>query len=662
MKYIQRSNIGEIAVLSFDRPGASANLFDGAVLQELEVHVSAIESDPLVRGLLIRSAKEKIFIAGADIKTLAGASEQELLVLLQMGQNVFQRIENLKIPTVAAIHGACAGGGCEIALACDWRIASDASCTRIGLPETLLGIVPAWGGSTRLPKLIGLPQALQLVLAGKLLKSKAAKAKGLVDEVCAAENLFQYSLSFMAKKKPQRKNHWLTNNPLSAMLIGSKAKSMMMAKSRGHYPALKESIKLLVKAPNVSSRQSLAMERKAFVSLLQRPETRRLTELFFSNEAARKLKPNDHRARMVERTAVIGAGVMGSGISYWLSTRGKSVLLQDVNNEALASGMAGISKTYKQALKKRVVSKWQMQAGMDRIQPMSEPVSLQRCGLVIEAATENLELKRKIFADLSERSGPETVLASNTSALPIHQLADVVHRPERLLGLHFFNPVPMMKLVEVVVTEQTDEVSVATAVKFVQSIGKLPVVVKDSPGFLVNRILMPYMLEAAHWYERGVDIETLDRVMLDYGMPMGPIHLMDVVGIDVGQYVANTLVEAYPERMQMPELLQQLLEMNMLGQKSGCGFYLYKGKKKVGVNPQLVGQVKPQQAPKDLAEQLARKMSEEAALCLAQGVVSSASVLDFAMVMGTGYAPFRGGPLRASDDFAWADEKFYKEE
>lgn len=637
---------GTCGILTFDREGSSANLFDRPALVELSEKLDALSAHPELEGLLIRSTKPAIFIAGADLKILSSAQGAELRDLIELGQATFEKLAALPYPTVAAIHGACVGGGYELALACDWRVASDASATKIGLPETNLGILPAWGGTTRLPRLIGLPAALPLILAGKILPAKAAKAKGLVDAVVPRENLESHAMSFLKKGKRRKKTRLHLHNPLVAPLIAAAAKRGLMAKTRGLYPGPEAALEVAAASCHGPMREGFRREKEAILRLAERPETHQLLRLFFLQERAKKHRLVTAEPRTIGCCAVIGAGVMGAGIAYWLSTRGHGVVLRDVNDEALAKGMKAISKNYGEARKRRVFTPTQAARGMDRIHPSAVPVPLGRCDLVIEAAVERLDIKKQIFADLSARTGPDTILATNTSALPVSELAGAIAHPERLVGLHFFNPVHRMQLVEVVRTPATSEETLASAIAFVRSIGKLPVVVKDSPGFLVNRILMPYLVEAALVFERGGDPEEIDKAMLDFGMPMGPLRLLDEVGLDVAAHVAKTLAEAYPDRMQVPELLATLLAGGHAGRKAGTGFYEYDGHRTTPNPVAMALRTGNEPAPPDLQSRLALCMSREARLCLEEHVAETADDIDLAMVLGTGYAPFRGGPLQ----------------
>lgn len=646
MSHLHLQIDGSHAVLTFDREGSSANIFDRLALVELSENLDLVAGHPRITGLLIRSAKSSIFIAGADLKVLSTAQGDELRDLIELGQATFSKLSQLRCTTVAAIHGACVGGGFELALACDWRVASDSSVTRIGLPETNLGILPAWGGTTRLPRLIGLPAALPLILGGKILTAGAAKAKGLVDAVVPRENLESFAETFFKRGKRPRKYHLLYHNPLIIPLIKYQASKALRERTRGLYPAPVAALEVAANSCLGTIDAGLQREKETVIRLAGLPETQQLMRLYFLQERARKHRFVEVEPGRVNRCGVIGAGVMGAGIAYWLSARGHEVVLRDIDDDALARGMMSISKNYGEAVNRRVLTRTEAARGMDRIMASSVQIQLDRCDLVIEAAVERLDIKRKVFENLAEWTRSDTILATNTSALSVSQLAAVVVHPERLVGLHFFNPVHRMKLVEVVRTGQTSDETLATAVAFVRSIGKLPVVVRDTPGFLVNRILMPYLVEAARLFDEGGDPKVIDDAMLDFGMPMGPLRLLDEVGLDIAAHVAKTLAAAFPERMENPELLRKLVEQGHLGCKSKSGFYQYEGNRTVP-NPAALairGGSKP--APLETAALLAGAMSREALRCLNEKVAESADDIDLAMVLGTGYAPFRGGPLQ----------------
>ncbi len=659
MKNLKLSKDYGNATLTFDREGSSANIFDDETLKELVEVLNNIRSDTSIESLKIRSAKPTIFIAGADIKSLAHATPGELAALIDLGHETFTLLEELTIPTIALIHGACLGGGYELALACDWRIASDSSCTKIGLPETQLGILPAWGGCTRLPRLLGLTDALPLILAGKTMSGTGAKRKGLVDDVVPAAHLDEFAQVYLSKGKREPEDHPILHNPAAARLIEATARRDLMKRTRGHYPAPIKAMEVICHSVYHPPEIGFAKEREAIIELVSQPETACLIDLFFMREKAKKLKIENVQPAEVKHPTVIGSGIMGSGIAYWLSTRGYPVLLQDIDDAALAKGMSSIKRLFESAVKHHIMSKAAARMGFDCIHASALPMPLHNRDLVIEAAVENLAVKKKIFADLSERCSGNCILATNTSALPIHELADVVKNPGRIVGLHFFNPVPRMPLIEVVRAPSTSDATLATAIRFAQKIGKIPVVVKDSPGFLVNRILVPYLLEACKLFAQGVDPESIDEAMLDFGMPMGPLRLLDEIGLDVGKHVAETLVAAFPARLSLPPLMDAMLEDGFIGRKAGKGFYLY-GKDQPEPNPLVLALREPREEPmQDIAGHLAGLMSEEAARCLDEDIAESPEDIDFAMVMGTGYAPFRGGPLRYSDDQRLISPGFY---
>ena len=651
----------QVCILTFDRPNSSANVFDRETLHELGDHLDFIADSTELKGVVLTSAKNSIFIAGADLHALAGASADDLASLIELGQSVFNRVASLNIPTVAAIHGACVGGGFEMCLACDSRVASPDRATKIGLPETQLGILPAWGGSTRLPRLIGLPRALDVILGGKTLAAKQALKYGMVDDLVPRERLVEFACRKIHTQGSElRRRHGFKlramNNRLFAIALSLRIESRLLKKTRAHYPAVFKALEVVTRGLSRPLAESLALEREAMLELAKTEECHNLIRIFFMQERARKrsyiLGPTPAVAKPVDRTAVIGAGVMGAGIAQWLSSRGLPVILRDVNVEQVTKGMAGVAQLYHESVKRHLFTKLEARAGLDRIFPSAAEAPLRNVDLIIEAAVEKMDLKKKIFQELGELAGPNTVLATNTSALSVSEIAASTKSPERVVGIHFFNPVHRMQLVEVVVARQASSEAVQRAVRFVQQIGKLPVVVKDSPGFLVNRILMPYLIEAGHLFEAGASVEDIDEAMLDFGMPMGPLRLLDEVGVDVAHHVAGELEVKFSDRMQTPRVLAQMLKAGLLGRKSERGFYLYNSK-----TPEVNSGLSLFQE-KDWAKNFAREelqkrmvllMVNEAARCLEEELVTEPSDVDFAMIMGTGFAPFRGGPLRHAD-------------
>ena len=654
-----RREIGDdrVCVLTFDRPESGANIFDTATMSELGEHVDAIERDNSLRGLIITSAKKSIFIAGADLRTLLKQAQTgELHDFIAQGQRVFNRIAALKIPSVAAIHGACAGGGYEITLACDWRLASDDPATRIGLPETTLGLIPAWGGSTRLPRLIGEDNAAEVILKGKLYSASEALKTGLVDEVASREQLLDAARRLIGKGKrptakvpPPKGNTPVPSDPKSA-----RARALDIITTGTANPV----------------DESLKLELDAIVDLGQTESTQNLIRNFF---LAEKYKKGSKQFEKVAHAAIIGAGVMGAGIAQWLSSRGVTVILRDVNRELLDRGLASIEKTYGDAVKRGLMTEEKAKQGRARIVASTAPMELRDVQFVIEAASEKIDIKKEIFRELSMQAGPKTIIATNTSALPVSELANCTVSPDRVIGLHFFNPVSRMKLVEVVIAQETSDDTKEHALAFVRQIGKLPVVVRDSPGFLVNRVLFPYLLDAAELFENGVEAEKIDNALMKWGMPMGPLRLIDEIGIDVTVDIATTLEKAYGRRDRAPEILRSMRESKLLGRKSGGGFYKYEGREQLP-NPPPPGTgsaaASESVAKADLAQRLMFLMVNEAARCIEEKVIESSEDADYGMILGTGFAPHRGGPLRFAEHFglkkiveemnrlAQSDEKF----
>jgi 3-hydroxyacyl-CoA dehydrogenase/enoyl-CoA hydratase/3-hydroxybutyryl-CoA epimerase len=633
-----------ICRLIFDRPNSSANIFDEATLTELHDHIRRIEENPDIRGVIISSAKDHIFIAGADIHSVLSDPDQEKLDwVIALGQTVFKRLSNLSIPTVAAIHGACVGGGYELTLACDWRIATPDKETKLGLPEVQLGIIPAWGGSTRLPRLIGLPKALNIILNGKTPPANLAKKLGMIDDIVYREKLDEVAHDLIKEGKPQRDTFPLLNSRITALI----ARLTTRSKLDKNYPALLETLNVVTRGISLTEGDSLELERAAITRLAPLKSTKNLIDIFLATRSGVR----KGASTKAQRTAVIGAGVMGAGIAQWISSRGNPVTLCDIGDDRVAAGLATAEKLYRKAVDHHILTKLEARDGMDRIYPDSRGASFANHDIVIEAAVEEMELKRTIFKNLDARAGKDTILATNTSALSITQIANATCRADKVIGLHFFNPVHRMKLVEVVAGEMTSADTIKRTLEFVRGIGKMPILVNDSPGFLVNRILMPYLIEAARMVDMGAEPEFIDEAMVAFGMPMGPLRLVDEVGVDVASHVAATLHDAFGDRLAPPEILQHMLATGIYGRKCGEGFYLYETKHHK-VNPDLHDFRRGQHSHLPAAGiqmRLAALMIDEAARCLEEDVVNDPAEVDFAMIMGTGFAPFHGGPLRLAD-------------
>ncbi|PYJ92553.1 MAG: hypothetical protein DME62_12340 [Verrucomicrobia bacterium] len=659
-----RREIGDdyICLLTFDRRESGANIFDAVTLDELNEHLDFVENESPLRGLIIASAKKSIFIAGADLRTLLqGARSGEMRAFIAQGQKVFNRLAELKIPTVAAIHGASAGGGYEVTLACDYRVASDDPATRVGLPETTLGLIPAWGGCTRLPRVIGAEKAADVILKGNLYSVQEALKLGLIDEIAPRDQLVD-----LAKKK-------LRDGKRRALAAPKLDREI--PPPRNHNPAPARALEVIKKGLFASTQQALAFELDAIVDLGKIESTQNLIRSFFLAEKYKKGTSKTPRERVVH-AAVIGAGVMGSGIAQWLSSHGVSVILRDIAREQIDRGLANIEKMYGDAVKRGLMTEEKAKEGRARIVASTAPMELRDVQIVIEAASEKMNVKREVFRELAMEAGSKTIIATNTSALPIGELADVTVSPEHVIGLHFFNPVSRMKLVEVVVAKETSEETRERSLAFVRQIGKLPVVVRDSPGFLVNRVLFPYLLDAAELFESGLHAEKIDNALLQWGMPMGPLRLIDEIGVDIAVDIGNTLEKAYGRRDHVSAVLLWLRDRQMLGRKTGAGFYKYDGKVQTpndsltrwrralhgepegadGPNPAAAGpdwhrDPRLRSNEEELTHRLIFLMVNEAADCVEERVVDSPEDADYGMILGTGFAPFRGGPLRFAEHF-----------
>jgi len=661
-----RREIGndQICVLTFDRPESGANIFDDATLDELNEHLDFIENDAALRGLIIASAKKSIFIAGADLKTLLQQAQSgEMRVFIAKGQKIFNRLADLKIPTVAAIHGASAGGGYEVTLACDYRIATDDPTTRIGLPETTLGLIPAWGGCTRLPRLIGAQRAAEVILKGKLYSAQEASKLGLIDEIAPRDQLIDRAREKLRAGKRE----------VEGRAPASSASQELRAPRRYGNPAPERAWQIINETLSISPDESLRTELDAVVDLGKMESTQNLIRNFFLAEKYKKGTSRTPAERVVH-AAVIGAGVMGSGIAQWLSSRGVTVILRDIAREQIDRGLANIEKIYADAVKRGLMTEQKAKEGRARIVASTAPMELRDVQFVIEAASEKMNIKKEVFRELAMEAGPKSIIATNTSALPVNVLAEVTVSPEHVIGLHFFNPVSRMKLVEVVITKETSEETRARSLAFVRQIGKLPVIVHDSPGFLVNRVLFPYLLDAAELFESGVAAERIDRALVQWGMPMGPLRLIDEIGVDITIDIGNTLEKAYGRRDDVSAVLLWLRDGQMLGRKTGAGFYKYDGKAQTrndslsqwrrastvagGGDPgnnESSATTRPASPPPATADDLPNRliflMVNEAARCVEEKVVESAEVADYGMILGTGFAPFRGGPLRYAEHY-----------
>ncbi|QDH70507.1 3-hydroxyacyl-CoA dehydrogenase NAD-binding domain-containing protein [Marilutibacter alkalisoli] len=624
-----------VLVLSFDRAESSVNTFAQDVLIELDSLLERLAMDP-PKGVVLASAKASGFIAGADIKEFATFGENDMVGdAIRRGQQVFQRLAELPCSTVAAIHGFCMGGGTEISLACDYRVASTDASTRIGLPEVKLGIFPGWGGSVRLPRLVGAPAAFDMMLTGRSLSAKAARAIGLVDKVVEAPLLEDEAakLALRGTTRPfkQRFLGWATNTwPVRQALAPVLTKQVARKARREHYPAPYALIDTWKRAGGGTQSQ-LAAERKGVVKVSATPTARNLIRVFFLQERLKSQGGKDHG---ISKVHVVGAGVMGGDIAAWSAYKGFEVTVQDREQRfidgALSRGRALFEKKVKDESKREQANA--------RLRGDLNGDGVPDADLVIEAIIENPGAKRELYADLEPRMKADALLTTNTSSIPLTELRGHIQRPAQFAGLHYFNPVALMPLVEIIHHDGMAEATQQRLAAFCKAIGKLPVPVAGSPGFLVNRVLFPYMLEAATAYAEGIPGPAIDKAAVKFGMPMGPIELIDTVGLDVAAGVGAELAPFLG--LEVPSSLGNV-ESGKRGKKDGQG--LYKWAEGKPVKPELP---KDYKAPADLEDRLILPLLNEAVACLHEGVVSDAELLDAGVIFGTGFAPFRGGPIQ----------------
>jgi 3-hydroxyacyl-CoA dehydrogenase/enoyl-CoA hydratase/3-hydroxybutyryl-CoA epimerase len=623
-----------LAWLTFDKAGATANTLSAAVLAELHDALDLLDRDP-PNGLVIRSGKANGFIAGADVEEFGIVSDGAgALAIVKRGWDAFERLAAVAYPTLALVRGFCLGGGLELALACRYRVVVDEPGTRLGLPEVMLGIVPGWGGIKRLPRLAGAPGALDMLLTGKTIDARRAKKMGIADECVPVRIMDATARGVLRALPPPRSLKFpqsLTLNPLVRRFIAaSAAKKVAQRARRDHYPAPYAVLDLWVKYDG----NALAVpdaDPASIPSLFRSPTAANLIRVFRLQERLKSLgKDGEFRAAHVH---VVGAGTMGGDIAAWCALRGLTVTLQDQNSERLVPAMQRAGKLFAQRLR----DPRRARDAADRLIPDVDGAGVARADVIIEAIFENVEAKRALFAALETKARPEAILASNTSSIPLEDIAQAMTDPARLIGLHFFNPVAKMMLVEIVVGRQTRDALVPQAAAFVRQIDKLPLPVKSAPGFLVNRVLAPYLMAALRSVDEGLAPETVDEAALAFGMPMGPIELADTVGLDICVAVGKLLGDdAVP-----PQRLMDAINAGNLGRKTGRGFYAWvDGKPQKGA----AGAV-----PDGLAGRLIGPFVAEAKSALAQHIVADADLVDAGAIFGTGFAPFRGGPLHFAD-------------
>ena len=689
-----RTEVGQdgVALLLMDVPGETANTLRADFQDEFEQVFKTLSDDGAVKAIVLASGKPDSFVVGADIEMLARVKTQaEATALARGGQQAMQRLEDLgrKKPVVAAIHGPALGGGLELALACSYRIASDDRKTQLGQPEVQLGLLPGAGGTQRLPALIGIAQALDLILAGKSVKASKAKKLGLVDEVVPQSILLEVARRRARELadgtlRPQRSKldlkHGLPKflrsiadpevlqavaleeNPVGRKLLFQQAKKALVRKTRGQYPAPEKALEAIRIGVEKGAEEGYRAEANLFGELVVSEVSKRLVEIFFATQALKRDSGVDEagvKGRKVQKVAMLGAGLMGAGIAYVTAEAGIPVRLKDKDDAALGRGFKQIAGILDEKVKRRRLTRRERDDKLALVTGTTDYSGMRNADVVIEAVFEDLKVKHAVLRDV-ERESPNTIFASNTSSLPIGKIAEGAQHPERVVGMHFFSPVNKMPLLEVIRAPKTSPETVATIVALGKKIGKTVIVVNDGVGFYTSRILAPYVNEAAFIFNDGAAVQDLDRALVDFGFPVGPMQLLDEVGIDVGAKVAHIMHDAFGARLAPPAGFEKLVESGRLGRKAKKGFYTYAEEKGPKVVDETVYALTPQGARRsspplaEMAERCVLQMVNEAALCLGEGILRSPRDGDVGAVFGLGFPPFRGGPFRYADSLGAA--------
>lgn len=667
-----------VVVVVIDVPGEPVNTLREGFAEELGRAFDAIDENRDVKAVVIASGKPTSFIAGADIKLLQRIEvAEEAVALSQAGQQALERVERCKVPVVAAIAGPCLGGGLELALACHGRVAAQDPETRLGVPEVQLGVLPGLGGTQRLPRLVGVRTALDLLLTGRQIDAQRAQDVGLVDRLCpraiVVEVAAQHALG-LAERVARRRSTLdalrgflqadeleelaLADNPLGRKLLFDQARKRLWHKTRGNYPAPQKILDVVRLGLERGIRPGLEAEAQAFGELAVSPVAKRLMEVFFAQQSLKKERgvDEDVQPRPVRKVGIWGAGLMGSGIAtVSILQAGVFVRLKDRTDERLAQALRNIRETVAERRRRRM-SHHELEVVLGRVTATTTSTGFASCDLIIEAAFEDLGLKRELVAEVEALGGDEVIFATNTSSLPISAIAEGARHPERVVGMHYFSPVPKMPLLEVVVTEATAPWVTATCVELGKRQGKVVIVVRDGPGFYTSRILGAYLNEATYALTEGVPIEAIDEALVAVGFPVGPLQLLDEVGIDVGAKVGAVLYDAFGPRMAPPPGVELLVAEDRLGRKSDKGFYRYDGESKKGQRPadprvyELLG-VEPRASAADVAvaERCVLRMVNEAARCVGEGIVRSPRDADVGAIFGLGFPPYLGGPCRSID-------------
>jgi 3-hydroxyacyl-CoA dehydrogenase/enoyl-CoA hydratase/3-hydroxybutyryl-CoA epimerase/enoyl-CoA isomerase len=668
---------GDIALLTLDLKDEAINKLSASVIGELSSAIETLENETGLKGLIIASAKD-VFIVGADITEFHAMFAKDEAFLVDMNTRIhalFNRIEDLPFPTVTALNGLALGGGCELSLTTDFRVMADSA--QIGLPETKLGIVPGWGGCVRLPRLIGADNAIEWIAGGTQNDAETAFKVGAVDAVVPQQTLMAAARDILDKAntgdfdyraRRVEKGSPLKLNAVEQMMAFETAKGYVAGKAGPHYPAPIEAIRVIQKGAGEGRERAQAIEAQAFAKLAKTDVCYNLVGLFLNDQAVKKkAKQYEKDGKPVEQTAVLGAGIMGGGIAYQSAYKGTPILMKDIKSEAIELGLKEARKLLTKQLERGKLSQTKMAEVLGNIRPTLSYGDFGQVDLVVEAVVENPKIKGAVLSEVEANVADDTILTSNTSTISIDRLAANLQRPENFCGMHFFNPVHRMPLVEVIRGTRTSDAAVAATVAYARQMGKTPIVVNDCPGFLVNRVLFPYFGGFSGLVEHGVDFERADRLMERFGWPMGPAYLLDVVGIDTAVHASEVMAEGFPDRMahEGRSAIQVMLDNQRLGQKNGKGFYVYeedkKGKPKKMHDEEahrLVAEVVRETRELSDDEIIARMMVPlcmETVRCLEDGIVGSPAEADMALIYGIGFPPFRGGALRYIDAMGVAE-------
>lgn len=666
-----------IAELNFDLQGESVNKFDRVTIEDLNAAVLALQGNSDVKGLVVTSGKD-CFIVGADITEFGDNFKQEEDVIVKWileANQVFNGVEDLPFPTITAINGIALGGGFEMCLATDLRIMSDKA--KVGLPEVKLGLYPGFGGTVRLPRIIGADNAIEWICMGAENRADKALKFGAVDAVVAHADLQEQAILMLKdaiagkldwKAKREEKTTKLKLETMEQMMVFETAKGFVAGQTKGHYPAPIEAIKTMQKAANLGRDKALEVEAKGFAKLAKTTESQALIGLFNNDQLLkRKAKEYDAIAKPTLKAAVLGAGIMGGGIAYISALKGTPILMKDIAEAGIELGLNEANKLLAKQVERQKIKPLQMGETLNRIRPTLSYAEFGDVDVVVEAVVENPKVKGIVLAEVEKHVKDTAIIASNTSTISIDFLAQSVARPENFLGMHFFNPVHMMPLVEIIRGAKTSPEAVATVVAYAKKMGKTPIVVNDCPGFLVNRVLFPYFGGFAGLLKDGADFRQVDKVMEKFGFPMGPAYLMDVVGIDTGKHANDVMAEGFPERMKadFTSAMDVLYENGFYGQKNKKGFYTYVEDKKgkpakvfdesiLELLAPVLGEAREFEADEIIARCMI-PMCNEVVRCLEEGIVDTAAEADMALVFGVGFPPFRGGALRYIDTVGLAN-------